>query len=827
MIFLNPTVLLALSAVSIPIIIHFLHRRNAETFQWGAMRFLQASLAARNRRIMLEEMLLMALRCMAVALVAMAAARPFLPADSAMPWVAVLPVALGGAASAGAGMVTWDRRPIIAWALFALAALLLSAALYTALAEYTSQEGRWAGNAQARDVALIIDGSLSMSMTLQGKTNFERALEDAEKLIEQCPPGDAICLIEAGPMPLSPTAGPITDRAELRRALQSLRPTGGAMDLPRALSLAASALTEGQNPSKEIYLLTDGQRVGWALDNEAKWKFLASTLGQMSRMPRLVVRTLPLAADSDNCAVCGISSDRQVVGADRPLKLSVEVANAGASSVKSLMVYMSVDGRKIGSRQVSGLRPGARESVDFRHLFGSAGPHVVTAKLAGEDDLTADNTACHVVNVLRRLPVLIVEGDPSERPLSGAASFIVVALSPLAQQEREGKAAALLHPTVMPLRDIGSLDDLSPYRVVALADVSRLPPKAAALLARFIKEGGGLLITPGERCFPEFYNSWAIGQGQRIPPAKLTQRVRVKEDETLQPDLKSFSHPALTLLADADRSDAGAALVRAYWRMELEPDRVGVSLCARLTNGAPMLAERKLGEGHVLMTAFSLGRRDTTFPTLKAFVPLVHELTYYLAAPALPQLNVKPGSQVAVRVGDEFPGAAQISDGKVEVTTPWGAVRQGAIRPVAGQWQLTFAATREPGLYRFELPSAEREAPEETAGFPFVVERRPEESFLDPLTQKDMEMPRRYLNVVRVQSTDSLLDLVRGEAPGSEIWQRLVALALLAALLEVALARWITLTRRTHTAQQVEFGENVADAEAVRAHFEAEEEALL
>ena len=83
MTFLNWSILFGLIAVAIPTVIHLLNRRRAKSVQWGAMRFLLASVASRNQRILLEEMLLMILRCLTVALVVLAIARPYLPTRGA------------------------------------------------------------------------------------------------------------------------------------------------------------------------------------------------------------------------------------------------------------------------------------------------------------------------------------------------------------------------------------------------------------------------------------------------------------------------------------------------------------------------------------------------------------------------------------------------------------------------------------------------------------------------------------------------------------------------------------------------------------------------
>ena len=106
MLFLNPWMLMGLLGVSIPLMLHLFNRRKSSRRDWGAMMFLEASLAERRRRVLLEEILLLATRCLIVAFAALVFARPFVSAVSAALWVAIalcgLLAVVGAAASAAA-----------------------------------------------------------------------------------------------------------------------------------------------------------------------------------------------------------------------------------------------------------------------------------------------------------------------------------------------------------------------------------------------------------------------------------------------------------------------------------------------------------------------------------------------------------------------------------------------------------------------------------------------------------------------------------------------------------------------------------------------------
>ncbi|MDA7516004.1 BatA domain-containing protein [Akkermansiaceae bacterium] len=96
MLFRNPVLLAGLAGVLIPVILHLIRRQAAKPYDWGAMRFLFDTVAARRRRMEWEDFLLMIARCLLIALIVLAIARPFVPPNSGIPWLFVLPLGLLG-----------------------------------------------------------------------------------------------------------------------------------------------------------------------------------------------------------------------------------------------------------------------------------------------------------------------------------------------------------------------------------------------------------------------------------------------------------------------------------------------------------------------------------------------------------------------------------------------------------------------------------------------------------------------------------------------------------------------------------------------------------
>ncbi len=653
MLFLNIALTAGLAAVSIPIILHLLNRRSSKIIEWGAMRFLLDSVESRKRRIQLEEALLMAARCLLLALLALAVARPFIPPGSNVPWVVVLPCFLLGVATLAVAVVMWHEKHLRKWLFGATALLLGIAAASVAMEKYLNLK-RF-GTAGRRDIAIIIDGSASMALKqgTGGTTNFDLALKEAEKIIADAGSGTAFSLILGAPVPQAKIPSPVVNRADLREALNSLRPVNGRMASFDCLSLAAQSLLQGSNPGKQIIVLTDAQDVGWDLDRTARWEALKQGFDtNFKSKPELIIRQFSLPTSVRNAGIAGVKYSRNVIGTDRPVTIEVTVQNTGNEGVTPSAVELKIDDETLTDSSISQLLPGSSETVRFLHQFKKPGAHVLTAKLAVEDDLAADNSWDTIAEVTNKLKVLIIDGNPSVPFMQRAGSFTALALAPgsLARSvvkvddQKGGFARDMVDPEVMPVTRLQTLDSFGPYDVVVLCDVARLAPSNARMLAGFVEAGGGLLIAPGRQAAADFYNDWRAGDGHAVLPVRLLKQTLLPETaDPVKASLTTFSHEALRLVADAKQSDLSGLIFTRFWKLaDTVAGDPGVYVGGRLTSGDPFLASRKLGQGTVLLSAASLDGDGSNLVTRQAFLPLVHEIIYHLAAPGGQRLNQEP-----------------------------------------------------------------------------------------------------------------------------------------------------------------------------------------
>lgn len=101
----------------------------------------------------------------------------------------------------------------------------------------------------------------------------------------------------------------------------------------------------------------------------------------------------------------------------------------------------------------------------------------------------------------------------------------------------------------------------------------------------------------------------------------------------------SFDHPVLSLFKDAAGDDLAQAVIDGYRSTSGLVD--GASAAARYGDGEIFLAMRDYGNGRVLVTTTALDARMGGLPARPVFVPLVHELTNWLAGGQMVDLNVR------------------------------------------------------------------------------------------------------------------------------------------------------------------------------------------
>jgi hypothetical protein len=741
----NPWMLAGLATLAVPVVIHLLNRRRDVVVDWGAMQFLDISPRTR-RRIRLTDALLMAARLAVLALVALALAQPRL-----------VPPASATAASGPA-------TPVSATV--------------------------------PRDVAIVLDNSASVGRRIdEAGTTLDALLRrEARQLVERLPSGSTSLLIVARERPRM-DGGPRLDREAVRRAIDGVPPPRGSSDLPGAIAAGIEALqSQGTHAVREVVVLADAQAAGWRPEESARWGLLRELArGSGGRAP-VEIRALSLDArrtrDDDptaqaDAAMAGPPAlPRGLVPPGRTLEVRGTVVNAGPGPMPRRAVGLTLDGEPVTghSQEVGPLPVGARATVQLRMAIDVPGSHLVGLALEPEpSDPRPDNDrAERPVEVVPSLPVLLIDGgaDGAHGPgsLRGPAGFLRVALEP-AEERAEGVAPAVAVRTAGPaaLTDIGAT---SP-QVIVVAGLDRPTSADVAALARFVNDGGGLLVVPGRSADA---GAWNPALGALLPAPLQAWKASAP---AAHPVPSSFQGPAIGRLAAGDAPPMGRAQVFGHWT--LGPAVATSAVVARLDDGDPWIVERPVGRGLVALVASPLDADAGTLAVNPDFVPLVHELVGHLADPGRDVAALsRPGEPIEVGLP---PGRNAGANPDVPVLRPDGTTaRASVVRPRAGRVRLRLEAADDPGVYRFDLPDGPAYA---------VVGADEREDDLTTLTDADRQALASGWDFVFASTPEALQGAgvagpVRGPRP---LWRWLVLAALGGLALEVALTRRIVRSR--------------------------------
>ena len=684
--FIHVMMLLGLLAIAIPIIIQLLTRRTQKKIMWGAFIFIKDSMKKRRKRVLLEEILLLACRCLIPALLALGFARPFIQPNSPIPWAVVMPIILLAIALLGISFALWNypkwRRRAMA-----LAIVLLSLASIAILFERKLNLKRF-GRGAAKDVVLVIDGSASMSMISDGESNFEHAKAEARKYIEEAPRGTSFSIILGGPVAQVLNPVPIEDKRVLLDTLERVHITDGTMQVMHTLTSAAVTLASGHNAVKQIIIIGDGQVEGWNIESTERWQTIKQIFSTLPMEPTVIWRTLPLPVSIRNLAISDISLSRNVIGTDRQVRIQVTVVNSGSEAVTPENVTLSVGTKVIKASDMRQLEPGSSQTFNFDYTFETSGATIITAKVVANDDLPSDDTFKYVVPVMDNLKVLVVDGTPSPDVFKRGSTFITLALRPEMAKlaaaaiskgnPEEDERDFLLETTVKDFSQLNSILNFDAYSVVILANVPKMSEDVLNKLSSYVARGGGLLILPGARADKDLYNKWLFN-GTSVLPLKLGQwkkpepiPVIIDDEEAAalngnQPkeelahiDTFSFAHDALRKLRY--RNDLMAVSPMFYW--ELEQGLSGEDyVAAKFSNEKPFIAIKQLERGTVALSAIPFDTSVSEIVAKKTFVPMVHELVYHLARPISPELNTIPSDSATLLLSPQLSASVANSEG--------------------------------------------------------------------------------------------------------------------------------------------------------------------
>lgn len=653
------------ASASVPILIHLLSRRRFRRTRWAAMDFLLEADRQNRRRMRIEQLVLLALRCLAMFLIGLLIAR-------------------------------WYVQPQ------ALASVL--------------------GGTKQTERFVVLDDSFSMGYQIDNRTRFDDAKAAAVRLarwVQQESPQDTLTILAASRSEQPIAAGlqaretsPDGLRALLEETTCSQR---GACVREAVQSVRKLLDARPGTVNATVYVISDFQASEWLASETTPGAGspLAALRGwgEPGRSLRVVLIDVG-EDDAENTSVISLRSDQRQVVAGVPARFIAEVTHYGRRSAEPEELRVYVGEAMQPPVPVPAIAPGQVLQIPIELVFPAPGGESISVELP-DDRLPVDNRRTASVDVQRAVRVLIVNGEPEPDTFTDEVALLSPAI------RSEGPVYSGNDVEIVDEAALGETN-LAGYHVVILANVYRVSEAVAASLEQFAAAGGGVVFFGGDQIDPELYNRVLYRDGQGLLPARLGERVEAPPHQAgfafIDPDA---THPMLRPLTSADVPFFSGIATQAFLAATVAPtatqpatqptttaptNRPAARVLLSYDNAdrSPAILERPFGQGRVVLITTTADKEWTTLPDSFTYVVLMQELMQYVARP-------DPGGG-DTRVG--APLVAAVEPGRFD---PQAVVRTPAFpeepdvsieaRPYGpdGTMQFTWTDTRRPGVYRFSL----------------------------------------------------------------------------------------------------------------------------
>lgn len=830
--FVNPWLLGGLALLAAPVLLHLWQRRRFDVVEWPAMDFLFEAQTRNRRRLRLEDMLLMLLRMLAVALVVFSVARPLVRGKATQEdeRLLILDDSFSMEASAGLGTT------------FELAKAEVRGRVEEAVARSIAV-GVWRGTALGGD-PVEGDAPGALRATSEGRAGVTP--DDAGGWLGTVSSG-AGDGAESGVAAVGTSDGGTSKGGRHQAAALLLDSVARATPVDLSLNLQA-ALGELQMLSsrdadetfRTLTVVSDFRRQDWLeADGRTLRGGLRASLAELGAgrvLDRLFVECVPVGrSDGENLAVVEIrlSPARPLVGAS--VRATVSVKNFGHRDVRRVRGWLELGtelpagrdsprgvssptvGRLSGARSPAAagermgnfaplrriplpafpaIAAGLTATTEVEFDFEAPGNFPLRATLE-PDRLSRDNTGLATATVRRGTRVLLVDGDPgrvSDRSggssrragrrgvarFAGEAGFLATALAPRGR----------MPSGILPRRHIGALsrETLLDIDVVLLLNRESFTSDEATLLADFVAGGGGLGVFVGNRVTPKSFVPLVRENGESLVPATLTGALvtaGTQDGDLLHMRVDDGAHPAFAAFRGVQGSSlervgfsrsfvvepvAGARIVASFDDPQGTP--AIVELQGALSAGAD--AEQDPGPGEETKPGTSRGAAGKVVlfnvSADRDWSDWPVDPSYPIAMQEWVKYLAPSGALRRTRYVGEALTWARAPGLRYEVFLPDGRVRS-ADREEGGS--ASFFDTRQAGFYCVVPAPVDPRAVVETewlAPIWFACRRRSEESDLEPADAEALEAALRAEGVQVTFQEARAGTSVEGAANADGVW---------------------------------------------------------
>ena len=642
--FIYPALLWFLPILGAVILIHLINRLRHRRVEWGAMEFVLASYKKSRTRILLQQLLLMLLRTLAVGAVILMFAGPRLEGQLAQ-W--------------------FGHR--------GTHHIVLLDDSYSLNERNLAQGGTALFDEAIAVIAKIAEGNANDRLTLQKLSTSERVLHE---------------------LPLN------ADGVQtVQNVLSDLQPSSFAHDPETMLTAAGELVRQTVGLHPVVYFLSDFRRRNW--ENPAPFLEQIEALRQQGG----TVRMIRIAqAEQPNLGIEQIHLVEGIHVADIDVLLDVTVANYSPQPAETVLVTLFVNEQMRAQQTVPRIAAGGKTVPPLRFPVRLTSSEANRLEVRLEPDaLPDDNRRYMALQVPDALEVLLIAPSFTAGSES-AAQYVRVALAPggarsgiLVRQEPPSFLAEQQSLRSFSAIFLLDLPTLEPSSVRALENyvadgggVAFFPGENTDLefvRNQLYKEGNGL--------FPA-----APMMVQELLPDYLTNAADMRI--SAHPIFRLFSDGESPLLStvvidrylavELDNNPSG--------------NDPSVNVWASVRNDAPLVVEKTFGAGRTMTFLTSASPAWNNWARNPSYVVVLLELTAWLSKRPEQSQQFLVGDPLEVRINPtEYEERVQFVLPPYEREPSGSSVGIDAVPNEDGVWTATFTHTERPGFYAVQRTS--------------------------------------------------------------------------------------------------------------------------
>ena len=464
---------------------------------------------------------------------------------------------------------------------------------------------RSAGAADGKKITVV---AVDRSFSMRAGNRLAQAKDEAMKVVNNLKPGDSAQVIALAGNVQALTQV-VTDPAQLRAAVAAIQPSDSRASFGE-LARYLRTLADAQKMPLDVHLASDLQKSA-----------MPPGFADLRVNPGTTLFFHPVGDPAPNWAVENVVAPRRVYDPKR-VRMQATVAGYGTTATKR-NVTLLLNGRMLQSKSVD-IPANGRGQVEFLGLDAPYGFSRGEVHIDGGDALAGDDHYYFSVERADPRKVLFIFGRPSRAELyfrsaldsTGDGAF---------QMETQGA-------------DSAAAATLSNYAFVVLSDLGNVPAALDSGLQNYVRNGGSVLVSLG-------------------PAAAVLPRVPVLDEAIQSSDYAGREGDRFLTVTDVD---AGHPALRAvdrfngvkfYQTIHVNPMKSKV--LAKMNDQTPLVMERNIGEGKVLVFASTFDNVSNDLPLHASWVPFVTQTALYLGGGGAEQpVNLPVDSYVELRSSD-------------------------------------------------------------------------------------------------------------------------------------------------------------------------------